>query len=292
MAKLPAIGLGCANLLKTSLPEFIDVAARHGFRRITVRPFAFAEALRQGCAEAGLRRRLSDSGIEVTMIDALNNGLPGVPAPDALDASTRALMPPDVLQPPDEATCLRAASALGARMLNLVAYRGQVVPVEQMAEAVSGICRRAAPLGVQVALEFVPESGVPDLGRAQQVLDACDQPNRGLTLDVFHLARSGGTVEDVRRLPPGAVAAVQISDREPSEAAHVPFGGRLMPGEGRLPLLELVAAALENNPAATVDIEVLNAELAALPADDAAQRLAAAASAWGESFQRGARPRR
>jgi sugar phosphate isomerase/epimerase len=285
MVKLPDIGLGTANLLKTPLPEFIDIAARHGFRCITVRPYAFAEALRQGFTEAGLRQRLSDAGIEVTMVDALNHGLPGVPAPDALDPSTRARMPPDVLHPPDEATCLRTASALGAKILNVVAYRGRVVPVEQMAEAVSGICRRAAALGIRAAVEFVPESGIPDLAHFVTVLQACNEPDCGLTLDVFHLDRSGGTLEDVRRLPSGAIAGIQISDRKPSNAEHVPFGGRLMPGEGQLPLDELVTAALENSPAATVDIEVLNAELSSLPPDDAAQRLAAAALAWRESFE-------
>jgi hypothetical protein len=57
-----------------------------------------------------------------------------------------------------------------------------------------------------------------------------------------------------------------------------------MPGEGQLPLTQLVTAALENNSAATLDIEVLNAELNALPADQAAGRLAAAASSWREVF--------
>ena len=57
--KLPEIGLGCANLLKATLPEFIDTAARHGFRTITVRPAAFAAALEAGFTEAELRRRLA-----------------------------------------------------------------------------------------------------------------------------------------------------------------------------------------------------------------------------------------
>jgi sugar phosphate isomerase/epimerase len=286
MAKLPDIGLGTANLLKTPLPEFIDIAARHGFRRISVRPYAFAEALRQGHTEAGLRQRLRDAGIEVTMIDGLNHGLPGVPSPDTLEASVRALMPPDVLEPPDQETCLRAASALGAKILNLVAYRGQVVPVEQMAEAIGATCRRAAELGLQVAMEFLPESGIPDIDHARRLWEACNEPNCGILLDVFHLGRSGGTVDSVSRLAPGTIAAIQISDRQASDGEHVPFGGRLMPGQGTLPLAAVVSAALENNPNATVDIEVLNAELVALPADEAARQLAAAASAWRASFER------
>ena len=44
-------------------------------------------------------------------------------------------------------------------------------------------------------------------------MDACGEPNACVLLDVFHLDRSGGTVDDVRRLPPGAIAGIQLSDR-------------------------------------------------------------------------------
>ena len=53
-----------------------------------------------------------------------------------------------------------------------------------------------------------------------------------------------------------------------------------MPGEGTLPLDDLIRAALENSPQATLDIEVLNAELSSLPTDEAAARLAAGARSW------------
>jgi sugar phosphate isomerase/epimerase len=284
MHDLPDIGLGTANLLTTSLPEFIALAARHGFRRITVRPHAYLQALRQGHTEAGLRQQLADAGIQVSMIDALTHGLPGVSSPDTWDAATRAQVPADALNPPDEACCLQAACALGTSILNVVAYQGKVVPVSEMADALGGLCQRAAPLGIRIALEFLPESGIPDVQHARRVLEACDQPNLGLMLDVFHLGRSGGTVDDVRRFAAGAITSIQLSDRHAGTVGHVAYGGRLMPGEGQLPLHELVAVSLENNPAATLDIEVLNDELRSLPADTATSRLAAAAAHWRSTY--------
>ncbi len=286
MNNLPNIGLGTANLLKTPLPEFIELARRHGFRRITVRPYAYLQALQQGHKPIDLRRQLEDAGIEVSMIDALTHGLPGVTAPETWDAATRASMPADALNPPNLAICLETALALGAKILNVVAYRGAVAPVSEMAEAITAICRRAAGSGIQIVLEFLPESGIPDIHHARQVLEACGQPNVGMLLDVFHLGRTGGTVDDVRRLAPRTITSIQISDRNPSDAKHIPYGGRLMPGEGKLPLRALIAAALENNPAATLDIEVLNDELKALSADTVAARLAAAAATWRDSYSR------
>jgi sugar phosphate isomerase/epimerase len=279
---IPEIGLGCGNLIQATLPELIDTAGNNGFRRITARPYTFAQALQNGLTEDALRQRLSDQGIEVTMIDALTHALPGIPPPESLDPAVRAVMPPDVLHPPDEQTVFRTAEVLGASIVNVTHYLGVPVPIEQLADAISGICSRARDRGLQIALEFIPDTGLPDLPFTQAVVDACGQSNCAITLDFFHLDRSGGSVEDVRRLPPGAIAGVQISDRVPPPpgTAHVPFQGRVMPGQGQLPLHDLVRAAFENSPRATLDIEVLNAELSGLPIDEAAARLAAGARSW------------
>jgi sugar phosphate isomerase/epimerase len=279
---VPEVGLGCANLLSTELPEFIDVAGRAGFHRITVRPYAFVQAREAGWTEDALRQRQADAGIEVTMIDAHITALPGRPSSSDLDPDLRSRLPIDVTDPPDEATCFRAATTLGASIVNVTHYLGHSLPVEEMADALAGVCQRAAPLGLQICLEFFPDCGLPDMPFAQSVVEACGEANASLLLDVFHLDRSGGSVDDIRRLPPGAIAGIQLSDRRrpPPGTPHVPFGGRLLPGEGELPLRELVEAALENSPAATLDIEVLNEKLRNLPPDQAAARLAAAATAW------------
>jgi sugar phosphate isomerase/epimerase len=283
---VPDVGLGCANLMKDPLPEFIDAAERAGFRRITVRPYAFAQALEAGWTKASLRRRLADAGIVVTMIDALTLALPGTPSPRDLDAGVRARLPPDVFDPPDEATCFQAATTLGASIVNVVHYMGPAVPVDLLADAVGGISRRAEPLGLRVCLEFFPESGIPDLPFALSAVEACGEANVSVLLDVFHLDRSGGTVDDVRRLPQGAIAGIQLSDRTPPKPGtpHVPMSGRQLPGDGRLPLRELVESALSNSPSATLDVEVLNDELRNLPSSEAAGRLAVAATAWRASL--------
>jgi len=277
---VPDIGLGCANLLQATLPEFIDAAERAGFRRITARPYAFVQSLDAGWTETALQRRLAEAGIAVTMIDALTNALPGTLERAGPDVRTR--LPPDQSAPLGEAECFRTATVLGASIVNLTHYMGRSLPLDVAAEAVGGVCRRAAPLGLRICLEFFPDSGLPDLQFAYAVVEACGEPNAGVLLDVFHLDRSGGTVDDVRRLPPGAIAGIQLSDRIRPAAGtvHVPMSGRLLPGEGELPLRAIVEAALQNSPDATIDIEVLNDELRALPAEDAAVELAAAADAW------------
>jgi sugar phosphate isomerase/epimerase len=277
---VPEIGLGCANLLQATLAELIAAGERAGFRRITVRPYAFAQALRTGWTEDAIQRRLAEAGIEVTMIDAIAGALPG--ALERADDAVRQRLPPDALDPIPEDECLRTATVLGASIVNLTHYLGRSLPIGVAADAVGGVCRRAAPLGIRICLEFIPDSGLPDLPFAQAVVEACGEPNASVLLDVFHLDRSGGTVDDIRRLPPNAIAGIQLSDRRrpPPGTAYVPLSGRLLPGDGELPLRELVEAALQNSPDATIDIEVLNDELRALTADETALRLADAARAW------------
>jgi sugar phosphate isomerase/epimerase len=276
------IGLCCGTVLQATLPELIETAARHGFPTITARPATFAAALQAGFTESSLRRLLSDAGVRVTMIDGLTKGLPGVPAPETFDPALRARLPFDALDPPDEETCLRAAEVLEAPFLNVSLFRGRRVPLAEMADAIGGVCRRAAARGVAIALEFYPESGLPDLDFALGVVQSCGEPNCAITLDVWHLARSGGTVEDVCRLPPGVIAGMQISDRvsPPPGAIYVPLGGRLAPGEGELPLGDIIRAALANSPGISAEVEVLNDELRNLPTDAVAARIAAAVARW------------
>ena len=276
------IGLGCGMFLDASLPELIEAAARHGFPTLTARPACFAAALRAGFTERSLRRLLADSGVRVTMVDALTKGLPGIPGPETLSPQLRAVLPFDAIDPPDEETCLRSAEALEAPFVNVSLFRGRRVPLQEMTEAIGALCRRAAARGLKIALEFYPESGLPDLDFALKVLQSCGEPNCAITLDVWHLARSGGTVEQIRSLPPGVLAGMQISDRlpPPPGSAYVPMSNRLFPGEGQLPLGQLIRAALENTPGISAELEVLNQELRGMPTDAIAARVAAVVASW------------
>jgi sugar phosphate isomerase/epimerase len=276
------IGFGCANVFSADLPQLIDLASRHGFDTISGRPLMFAKALGDGISESDLQRRLADAGVRVAMIDGLIHSLPGELPLEAIQAVLGAYLPPDVTAGPDEAECLRAAEVLGAPIVNTTALLCGPISVDEMAQGAAALCRRAGERGLRIALEFIPYSGLPNLAFAQQVVEACGEKNCGLLLDTFHFDRTGGAAEDVRRLPPGAIAAIQVSDRiPPAEEVKGPIERRrLMPGDGRIDLKGIVGAALENSPDAHVEIEVLNAELGALPHDEVAARLAKAVKAW------------
>jgi sugar phosphate isomerase/epimerase len=282
MISLSEVGLGCAPFGGLDILDFIDLASRHGFGKIGGNPFMLDAAVRRGLTRSELRSHLASRGISVGMLDALSRSLPGVLTYEDLDPTLRARYPPDMYTNPDEDTCLKYAVDFGTRVVNAGAVFNGQVAVDDMADGVRVLCRVAAPLGLRISLECVPYSGLPTLDYVQSVLQEVGEPNCAVTLDAYHLSRAGATIDDVRRLPAGVIATLQVSDRiiPTHETVGVIDRRRLMPGSGELPLHDLLATVLENSPDAYIEVEVLNDAFAALLADDLAAQLAEHTRMW------------
>jgi sugar phosphate isomerase/epimerase len=263
------IGLCWGTLQRASLAELIEVAGRHGFPTLSVQPDAVTGALGE-LGEAGLRRRLKDAGVRIRVLDAIWDALPGQGPTDG--SAPRS----------NEEACYRAAEALEVPLINMTHYRGRPTPREALVEAVGAVCRRAGARGFDIVLEFIPDTGLPSLTETFAIIQDAGEKNCAINLDPWHLTRSGGTVEQVRALPPGAIGAYQLCDRTPPApgAVYVPMSGRDLPGEGQAPLCDLTRAILANNPKITAELEVFSEELKAMTVDAAAARTAAAVKAW------------
>src|SRR5262249_24192590 len=135
----------------TPLLELVEIAAATGFEGITVTPAMYFAARAAGLRDADLRARLDDHGIAVTLTDPLIAALPGAAAPETMPPRFRATFEHG------EVDCFRVALALGARTINVAHYMGAPTPIEELAEAVAGICQRAAQHGLTVCVEFMPE---------------------------------------------------------------------------------------------------------------------------------------
>lgn len=257
------IGLCWGTLQQAALPELIEVAARHGFPTLSVRPDMILTTLGEGMSESALRRRLSEAGVRVVTIDAIT------PAAGTAGSLT-------------VGACLQAAEHVEAPIVNANRYGGDPIADAPLVDWVGDISRQAAARGLAIALEFVPDTALPDLATAHRVARACGEANCTVLLDFWHHARSNGTVADIEALPPGALGSIQLDDRTPPEpgAPYVPASGRDLPGEGQLPLGDLMRAALANSPGLSAELEVFSAELRALSADAAAARVADAMRRW------------
>lgn len=167
---------------------------------------------------------------------------------------------------------LETAAAIGASRVVATGDDEDAVVAERLGE----LAVLAAEHGLAVDLEFMRFRALGSLPQALGVVEASGQDNVAVVVDALHLARSGGTPADVGAADPGRLAVLQLSDAPalaPADLAVEAREDRLLPGEGALPLRELVAALPAHGMLA---VEVPTRSGAALPPERRAQAGAAA----------------
>jgi sugar phosphate isomerase/epimerase len=150
------------------------------------------------------------------------------------------------------------------------------------------LCDRAASYGLHVCLEFAIYTGVRTLAHAARVVARSQRPNASVLIDALHFSRSGGVPAHIGSVEPGLLRYAQICDAGPDMPAPTDTQalireartGRLLPGEGVLPLKELVAALPAGVPLA---VEAPCRATADLPAIERARRAYRALSALIET---------
>ena len=165
----------------------------------------------------------------------------------------------------DAVPLLEAGAELGARYLLCT------VEDDDHARRASGfaaLCEVASPYGLTCMVEPMVFSAVRTPAQARALLETAGDPVAGILVDALHLFRAGSGVADVAALEPRLLPYVQLCDAAtagpaPSREAAVreAVGHRLAPGDGVLPLRELLdvlppdaAISVEApHPAAAVD---------------------------------------
>jgi sugar phosphate isomerase/epimerase len=141
---------------------------------------------------------------------------------------------------------IEIAAALDARFV-LVA--SGPAPVADVVDALARLCELAAVTapGVTLVLEFLPIFSVGSLAAAVEAVRAIGAPNLGVLVDTLHLDRSGSTPADLAAdldlFPYLQLAdAPRLVDSSPRALRDEALHGRLLPGDGVLPLAEVLAA--------------------------------------------------
>jgi len=171
---------------------------------------------------------------------------------------------------------LEACAALGGSYL-LIA--GTDPEWDRMVANFAAIASLAAEYGLKVGIEPTSFCVLSRLDQARNLLRQAGADNAGIIIDTLHMARAGETAASLAALEPGLVAYVQICDAtpatpgSPAELMAEARGDRLLPGEGSLPLNDMLDAL----PAGLrIGVEAPTRELAALSVDGAVRRAGAA----------------
>ena len=173
---------------------------------------------------ADVRRRLDDTGVA------------------ALDAEVIRLRPERDLS--DAERIVDIAAAVGARFALVVS---QDPDLGRTAAQYGDLCAHGAEVGVRPVLEFMRFMTVRTLPEAVDVVARAGHPDGAVLVDALHLDRGGHTPADVAALDPALLPYAQLCDGPATappadQLVTEALDGRLLPGEGALPLEELVAA--------------------------------------------------
>lgn len=135
-------------------------------------------------------------------------------------------------------------------MRELGAQRVNVVSLEPDANRLRDECatfvEMAAKIGCITELEFLPRTAVNTLSRALEVVRDVGSDTFKVLIDAMHFFRSGSTVADLARIDKNLIDYLQLCDvplvSRFSDYADEARYERLPPGEGELPLQQLIDA--------------------------------------------------
>jgi sugar phosphate isomerase/epimerase len=169
-----------------------------------------------------VHKRLDDTGVIALDIE------PIIPSEDGNDFAEQ---------------LIEAAAVIGARH---ILFTSRLKDQSRTTDRYREVCALAQPYGITVVCEFLPIFPLNTLSMAAEIVENSRATNGGVLIDNLHLSRSGSSIEEVSGLPRELFPYLQICDAPSTRPTD--FGGlldealngRLCPGEGSLPIVELL----------------------------------------------------
>lgn len=250
------------NVSRWRLEDRIEAAARAGYAGLGFWLGDLQRWRREGGDYAVLRTRLSDAGLRIVELEYLSDWFAEGGRRERSDAA--------------RAELFRAADALGARHVKVMPpFGNQGWAIGTLADRFAALCADAARHDLLMAMEMIPFSDLPDLASALDMVTRADAPNGGLLIDIWHVVRSGGAVEDVAGIPARFIKSVELCDADRTMRGPITedtMCHRRLCGEGAFDLPGFLTALGQAGYDGPYGVEILSDAFRALPLDKAARR--------------------
>jgi sugar phosphate isomerase/epimerase len=151
-------------------------------------------------------------------------------------------------------TDLDVLAELGVPRINVVSLDPDL---PRSFDQFAALTELAAEPGIQTLLEPVPDLTVGDLPTALAALEHVGRPAFRLLIDTMHLIRTGSGAADLTAIDPAHIGYAQLNDttlrsRSGNYLEEAMFE-RMVPGEGELPLRDILSALPSDN---VIELEV------------------------------------
>ena len=171
-----------------------------------------------------------------------------------------------------------AAAEFDALHIKVGNIPGTPATIPQLTEAFAELCTHARNRGggVDIVYEFMPfDVNVQSLETAVKVVKHADQPNGGLAIDTWHMAKLGIEPEHLRKCPLKYLMWIELSDGQwenMEDPIDEVVNHRNLPGEGQFPIREYVRVCQDMGYDKPWGVEVLSEDLRSLPIEEEFKR--------------------
>jgi 4-hydroxyphenylpyruvate dioxygenase len=255
----------------------IEAAVVGGFDTLTVPVRKYRTEVASGKTPKDLLAIARDNGVTLDYLDGMSSWSP-IAYPVGADDFLKDALGFTV----DEA--FQICDVLDLRNIVVISgfNRGDL-SLPQLVESFGRFCEAAAARGIWVDLEPMPMLGIPTLHDAWDIVRGANCANSGVLVDTWHFMRGGPDMHLLSSIPRGRIVNVQLADgmREPQGASlwEDAVNYRMFPGEGQLPIVEILRVLNSCQSLRSVGPEVMSLEVNRMSPQEIGQRAAATMAA-------------
>ncbi|MCX5682897.1 MAG: sugar phosphate isomerase/epimerase [Planctomycetota bacterium] len=255
------LSMNVSTIRPAPLEEKITAVAKAGYDGIELWVDEMMKYEKDGKSLDDLGKRIKDAGLVVPDIIGIWNSMPEDPAAKAKlfeDTKPR----------------LAACAKVGAKHIAAIPAPDKPdMDVRWAAERYAELVDLGKPFGVGIALEYGSYlKGIHTLGQAAAIIMEANRPEGSIVADTFHSFNGRSSWEGVRFLAGAAYAVWHVND-VPKEcvAGQSKDADRIYPGDGVLPLAQLLKDLWANGFRGPLSLEMFNREEWKKPAAEIAR---------------------
>jgi len=151
-------------------------------------------------------------------------------------------------------------SKLNCKCIKAAASMEKEGDLKEGAKDLAKLCDIAREYGVNIGLEFLGRAKqVKDIKISWEILRKANRTNAGILLDTFHFHQGGSMLADLEKIPVDKIFAVHFCDAKdlPREKLEQ-HKDRIFPGQGVIPLKEIIAVLKKKGYDGYFDLELFN----------------------------------